>query len=144
MSVIIRYQAIIPPKGRLIPKISRAQANTAARLFVAEAVTFLKKYPPKPQGSRYVRKGSRGGAKSGWDSEIDVFGSDLDIDIFNDISYVGFIQGRRFAKGNINQTKRAQRQGWPSLTDVDREIWPKWEVRIGRALGIKVRRVNLV
>ncbi len=120
-----------------MPKINFAGATTEARLFANEAIKILRKYPAKSSRSRYRRTFN---LRRGWKKEISPFGSDLDIDIFNDKDYAGFLQGRRFT-GDIRQTKRAQRQGWVSLTDIDRKVWPRHQIRIGRALGIKVRIV---
>ena len=97
----------------------------------------MKEYPSPNPESRYRRTFK---LKRGWKRRVRI-GANIDIQLFNEIGYAGYVQGRRFT-GDPKQTKRAQKQGWFSLTDVNRTIWPPHRDKIARALGIKSRFVR--
>ena len=109
--------------------------------FAAEAIESLKTYPPKPAKSRYRRKGDRG-LKGGWESDVDV-GGDFEVDIFNDVDYAGYVQGRRFAKNEVNQLKRFQKAGWVSLTDIDKLWRDQYRFRVAAALKLDLKRLAI-
>ncbi len=114
------------------------RAKVEIRQFGNESLKALRKYPAKPSGSRYRRTFE---LRKGWTKDIGV-GPNLNIFIFNDrVNYAGWVQGRRFT-GAQRQLKRFTRQGWTSLTDVQRTIWPKYQLRIALALGITPRNIR--
>ena len=120
----------------LKPNIIRAKVEI--RNFGDAALRALRKYPAKPSGSRYRRTFE---LRKGWTKDVMV-GPNVGIFIFNDrVNYAGWVQGRRFT-GAQRQLKRFTRQGWTSLTDVQRTIWPKYQLRIALALGITPRSVR--
>ena len=137
MVAVIKYQTFIPPLKLLAPKINVARAKTEADRFASTAKKALQKYPGKPSGSRYRRTQD---LKRGWMAPVS-FTNDLKIDIFNDVDYAGYVQGRRFT-GAKTQMPRFKRGGWLSLTDVNREIWPVFQARIALALGIPLRQIR--
>ena len=114
------------------------RAKVELRQFGNESLKALRKYPAKPSKSRYRRTFE---LRKGWTKDIGV-GPNLNIFIFNDrVDYAGRVQGRRFT-GAQRQLKRFTRQGWTSLTDVQRTIWPKYQLRIALALGITPRNIR--
>ena len=115
--------------------ISRALIE--ARRFTDVAVKKLKTEPPIPPGSRYIRTHKLRGA---WEPDVS-FSDNIEIDITNDRDYAGWVQGRRFT-GDRTQMPRFQKTGWVSLTDINRKVWPIYQIRIARALGIPLRSLR--
>ncbi len=116
------------------------RAKVELRQFGNESLKALRKYPAKPSKSRYRRTFE---LRKGWTKDIEV-GLNLGIFIFNDrVNYAGWVQGRRFT-GAQRQLPRFTKQGWTSLTDIQRTIWPKYQLRIARALGIRPRNVLML
>lgn len=108
-------------------------------MFTNEALKRLRSYPPAPSKSRYRRTKN---LKKGWKKQF-ARGGNIGVDIFNEVGYAGLLQGRRFS-GEIRQFPIRQRQGWVSLTDINQDLWPIYERRIARALGIRRHRVRNV
>ena len=114
-----------------------ARAVIEANRFTDAASKQLKQYPPPPGGSRYRRTFK---LKKAWEGNV-FLTEDIKIEVLNEKDYAGWVQGRRFT-GNKRQLPRFKRGGWVSLTDINRKVWPIYQIRIARALGIPLRSLR--
>ncbi len=122
------------------PKPNAKAALLLLNRFQEQSIAKLQKYPPKPAKSRYRRTLD---LKGGWEGET-ITGNSFEINIFNDIRYSGYVQGRRFAKGDVNQLKRFQKGGWVSLTDIDKDWNSGPRLRVAIALKLDLKRLPVI
>ena len=57
----------------------------------------------------------------------------------NFVKYAIWVQGQspRSAYAGPKQRTLFYNRGWPNLTDVKTKIWPKYRIRIAKALGVR-------
>lgn len=131
----ISMTSIRPKRFQLIdPDRTAANVRRAQYRYLRAVAARLAIYPPKHPGSRYVRTFR---LQHSWDNpRIDVSADGSTATMVNPLFYAGYAEGPRGGGRGIGerQTRLMRSRGWPSISDVAREMRPAYKQLMNRAI----------
>ena len=137
----VEVRAFIPshdPIGKLLDRQRLPRAGRELTYFGKAALKHLQSYPPQappPPGRRRYKRTKR--LKGGW--QYKELASKYEVVVKNRVKYAVWVQGQSPGSAYVGPKQRTlfYYRDWPNLTDVKTKIWPKYRVRIAKALGVR-------
>src|SRR3990167_8023273 len=137
----VEVRAFIPsrdPIGKLLDRQRLPRAGRELARFGKEAFEYLESYPPQvppKKGRRAYKRTEK--LMGGW--RYKELASRYEVVVRNRVRYAVWVQGQspRSAYAGPKQRTLFYNRGWPNLTDVKTKIWPKYRIRIAKALGVR-------
>lgn len=113
MSARVTFKAIKAPERQIASARAIAEIEAAAYDWGNRMVEKLRRYPPVPAGSTYVRTKA---LKEGWRWRRSYAGGALSVVVINDTAkYASFVQGRK-------QRSYHASHGWRTAEELSKEL----------------------